>query len=97
MKRVAQGTSAASSAKRSSATGSRSMPISVPDGPKAVGDEAGVPAAADGAVDGRLARVRREQVDQLARQHRHVDRGHVKENVSRLAVMSVIRSVRSGS
>ncbi len=33
MKRVAHGTSAASSAKRSSATGSRSMPISVPDGP----------------------------------------------------------------
>src|SRR5919201_1396610 len=70
-KRVAQLTSAASSANRSSATGSRSMPIS---------DQARVPAAADRAVDGGLAGLGIEHVDQLAGEDRDVQRGHVQQD-----------------
>ena len=80
MKRVSQGTSAASSAKRSSAIGSRSMRDQRPRRAQAVGDEARVAAAAERAVDGDLARLRVQRFDQLAGEHRDVGLGHVKKD-----------------
>src|SRR5881396_3612561 len=72
MKRVLQATSAAISSKRACASGSRSMPIRVPDQPR-------VPAAAEGAVHGDLARSGIQEVDELPGEHRDVD-GHVKQD-----------------
>ena len=46
------------SANRSAAVGSRSMQISVPGRAEALGDQPGVTAAAERAVDGELARLR---------------------------------------
>ena len=57
-KRVSQATSAASSSKRSSAAGSRSMQTSVPAGAEPVGHQARVAARAEGAVHGGLAAAR---------------------------------------
>ena len=80
MKRVRHATSAASAAKRSSAAGSRSMAMSSPPGPEAVGDQARVAAAAERAVDGDLARLRVEEVDELAGEDRDVGGGHVNQH-----------------
>ena len=66
MKRVSHGSSAASSAKCCSATGSRSIAISVPPGPEPVGDQPRVAAGAERAVDRRLTALRVEELDQLA-------------------------------
>ena len=79
-KRVAHETSAASSAKASSASGSRSIAISVPGGPDPVGDEARVAAAAQRAVDRDLARLRVQRLDQLAGEDRDVRAWHVKQD-----------------
>ena len=79
MKRVWQATSAASSSKRSSATGRGRSPISVPVGADALGDQPRVAAAAEGAVDGDLARSGIQEVDELPGEHRDVD-GHVKQD-----------------
>ncbi len=66
-----------SSAKRSSAAGSRSIAISVPVGPSALGDQARVAAAAEGAVDRGLPRLGRQQLDQLGGEDGYVLSGHV--------------------
>ena len=79
MKRVSQATSAASSANRSSASGSRSIPISGPGRAETFGNEPGVAGAADGAVDGHRSRSRVEKLDQLAGQDGHVRGGHVNQ------------------
>ena len=49
-------------------------------GPEAVGDEAGVAAGADGAVDRDLARLRVERLDQLPGEDRDVRAWHVKQD-----------------
>ena len=46
--------------------------------PEPFGEEPGMPTAAEGAVDGDLARPRIDEVDQLTGEHRGVRRGHVK-------------------
>ncbi len=79
-KRVRQGASAASSANVSSASGSRSIPISSPVGPEPAGDEARVARRAERAVDRDLAGLRIERLDQLAGEDRDVGLGHVKQD-----------------
>ena len=83
MKRVRQATSAASSAKRSSATGSRSIGDEQSVGAEPVGHQARVPAAAERAVDRDLPGARIEQVDQLAGENRDVGGGHVNQDGQR--------------
>ena len=56
------------------------MPISSPVGAEAVGDQARVAARAERAVDGDLARLRVERLDQLAGEDRDVGLGHVKQD-----------------
>ena len=80
MKRVSQATSAASSANAFSASGSRSMAISVPAGPEPVGDQARMAGRAERAVDGDLPGLGVERLDELARQDRDVYAGHVKQD-----------------
>ena len=48
-------------------------------GTEPVGEQPGMAAAADGAVDAHLARLRIDEVDQLAGQNRDVLLGHVKQ------------------
>ena len=50
-----------------------------PRGPQPVGDQASMATAADGAVDAHLARLRVDEVDQLAGEDRDVRLGHVKQ------------------
>ena len=81
MKRVSHATSCGELRRtRRSAVGSRSIAISVPVGPEPLGDEARVPAAAERAVDGDLARPRVQRLDQLAGEDRDVRLGHVKKD-----------------
>ena len=98
-KRVWHASSAASSSKRSAAAGSRSMQISAPVRAEPLGDRAGVAAAAEGAVDGGLARPRVEQVDQLGGRGRGRARrssGSVSPTASRaLAPAAITRRLRS--
>ena len=49
-------------------------------GPEALGDQARVAAAAERAVDGDLARLRVEELDELAGQDRDVRGGHVNQH-----------------
>ena len=79
-KRVSQATSRASSAKCSSASGSRSMQIERPRRADPVGDQARVAARAEGAVDHGLARRGRRELDQLAGQDGYVRARHVKKD-----------------
>ena len=79
MKRVVAPTSAASSAKRSAAAGSRSIAMSVPVAPMRLGEQAGVAARAERAVDHDLTGLRVEQLDRLAGEHRHVRNRHLKQ------------------
>ena len=80
MKRVSQGTSAASSANAFSASGSRSIAISVPVGAEAVGDQPRVAGGAERAVDRDLPAAGVERLDELARQDRDVRAWHVKQD-----------------
>ena len=77
---MAHATSAESSANASSASGSRSIAISVPGGAEPVGDQARVAGGAERAVDGDLARLRVERLDQLPGEDRDVRAGHVKQD-----------------
>ena len=54
--------------------GSWSRPISRPVGAEPLGDQPGVAAAADGAIDPGLAGLRVEEAERFGRQHRHVPR-----------------------
>ena len=56
------------------------MPISRPGRPEPLGDEPRVAGAAERAVDGDLARLRVERLDQLAGEDRDVGTGHVKQD-----------------
>ncbi len=86
MKRIEQETSSASSMKRSSASGSRSIAISVPSGPSRSATMRRVPASPEGAVDrdrGGWDSIQVEQVEQLLGEHRDVNGGHVKQDGQR--------------
>ena len=76
-KRERDGACAANSLQRSSEAGSRSTAISSPSGADALGDQAGVAAAAEGAVDEGLAGLGVEDVDQLGRQYGFVFLRHI--------------------
>ena len=47
---------------------------------ESLGEQAGVTAAPEGAVDHRVAGLRVQQPDELSRENRNVDGGHVKQD-----------------
>ena len=64
------------------ALGGRGVAVDRDEGaarPDAIGQQAGVAARAERAVDDDLAGLRIEQLDRLAGEHRHVRNGHVKQ------------------
>ena len=71
------------------------MQTSVPVEPDAVGDQARVAAAAEGAVHHDVARAGVSSVDQLAGQHRHMRAGHVKKDGQGLARSRTISRVQA--